>query len=454
MLAGHDRLIPLVDEGLGNSAYLFDLGDGRALAVDPSLDLRAVDAVATGRGLRVVYAAETHLHADFLSGARQLAHDHGTQILASAAGRRTFDHKALEDGDEVDLGGLRLRALATPGHTPEHLSYLLLDDGREVGVFTGGSLIVGAAARTDLISPDRTDELARAQYASLQRLATLPDVTAVWPTHGAGSFCSAPPGAARTSTIGAQKAGNPLLAAPDGDTFVRMLTDSLGSYPAYFARLGELNRHGRVVTSPPLLPPLDAAQVRRLLGDGAIVVDVRPVRDYPAGHILGSVAIPLRAQYATWLGWLIAPDVPIVIVRNHDQDPADILWPALNVGYTGIVGELAGGIAAWTADGGQTATIRVVNPGEMDTANVIDVRQTSETATGHLPGAHLVELGSLPVNVGGLPGEAVTVMCGHGERAATGASLLERAGRTQVSILAGGADDWARATGQALKTER
>jgi hydroxyacylglutathione hydrolase len=449
-----DQLIPLVDEGLGNSAYLFDLGDGQALAVDPSLDLRTVDAAAAKHGLRIAYAAETHLHADFLSGARQLARDHGTQILASAAGQRTFAHRPLNDGDEVDLGGLRLRALATPGHTPEHLSLLLLDGDRGIGVFTGGSLIVGAAARTDLISPDRTDELARAQYASLHRLATLDDATAVWPTHGAGSFCSAPPGAARTSTIGAQKTGNPLLAAPDEDTFVRMLTDSLGSYPAYFARLGELNRHGQMMTAPPLLSSLDATQVRRMLGDGAIVVDVRPVRDYGAGHIPGSIAIPLRAQYATWLGWLIPPDVPIVIVRNPGQDPADILWPALNVGYTTIAGQLAGGMAAWTAGGGQTATTPVVGAAELDPANVVDVRQASETAAGHLPGAHLIELGALIEHASGLPARAVTVMCEHGQRAATGASLLERAGHTQLSILSVGAHDWAHATGYPLETGR
>ncbi|GAA4722496.1 MBL fold metallo-hydrolase [Phytohabitans rumicis] len=447
-------LIPLVDEGLGNSAYLLDLGDGRALAVDPSLDLRATDATATKHGLRIAYAAETHLHADFLSGARQLAYDHGTQILASAAGQRTFDHLRLDDGAEVDLGGLTLRALATPGHTPEHLSFLLLDGDREIGVFTGGSLIVGAAARTDLISPDRTEELARAQYSSLRRLASLADATAVWPTHGAGSFCSAPPGAARTSTIGEQKQANPLLAAPDEDTFARMLIDSLGSYPVYFARLGELNRHGQVITTPPLLAPLDAARVRRLLGDGAIVVDVRPVRDYAAGHIPGSIAIPLRAQYATWLGWLIPPEVPIVIVRNPGQDPADIRWPALNVGYTTIVGELTGGLAAWSTAGEQVATARVVNAAEMDTANVLDVRQASETAAGHLPGADLIELGDLTGHASSVPAGAVTVMCGHGERAATGASLLERAGHTQVSILAGGAHDWATATGRTLATGR
>ena len=188
-------LVPLVDEGLGNSAYLVDLGDGRALVVDVSRDLRAVHAAAAQRGLTVAFAADTHLHADFLSGAYQFGATIGARVLASAAGHREFSHTGLHDGDEVDLGGLRLRALFTPGHTHEHLAFLLLDGDREIGVFTGGSLLVGSAARTDLVSDERTDELTRAQYASLRRLAALPGEVQVWPTHGAGSFCSAPPGA-------------------------------------------------------------------------------------------------------------------------------------------------------------------------------------------------------------------------------------------------------------------
>lgn len=181
-----DHLIPLVDEGLGNSAYLVDLSDGRALAVDASRDLRTLYTAAERRGLTVAYAADTHLHADFLSGAVQLGHEHGASILASAAGGRAFGHQGLADGDEVDLGGFTLRALATPGHTDEHLSFLLLDGRAELGVFTGGSLTVNSAARTDLLGPERTEELARAQYRSLRRLTELPDNTAVWPTHGAG----------------------------------------------------------------------------------------------------------------------------------------------------------------------------------------------------------------------------------------------------------------------------
>jgi hydroxyacylglutathione hydrolase len=446
-----DRLIPLVDEGLGNSAYLLDLDDGRALAVDPSLDLRAAGREAARRGLRIAYAAETHLHADFLSGARQLAVDHDAQVLAPAAGDRTFAHTPLGDGDDVDLGGLTLRALATPGHTPEHLSFLLLDGAGEIGVFTGGSLIVGAAARTDLVSPDRTEELARAQYRSLRRLAELPDSTAVWPTHGAGSFCSAPTGAARTSTIGAEKAGNALLAAPDETSFVAALVESLGNYPAYFARLGELNRHGPLLTAAPGLAPLDTGQVRRLLANGATVVDVRPVADYAAGHLPGSVSIPLRPAFATWLGWLLPPEVPLVIVRNPDQDPDGVLWPAVKIGYPTIVGELAGGTSAWAAGGGQLSATGLVDPAHLGAAAVVDVRQRTEQAAGHVPGADLVELGQLTEHADELPAGPVTVMCGHGERAATGASMLERAGRTDLSILVGGADDWAAATGRGLE---
>ncbi|GAA3349497.1 MBL fold metallo-hydrolase [Amorphoplanes nipponensis] len=448
MTSEDERLIPLVDEGLGNSAYLYDVGDGRALVVDPPRDLRALRTAAARRGLAVAWVADTHLHADFLSGAVQLAATDGAQILASAAGMREFDHRGLTDGDEVDLGGLTLRALATPGHTDEHLSFVLLDAAAPVGVFTGGSLIVGAAARTDLLGDDRTGELARAQYASLHRLALLPDSTAVWPTHGAGSFCSAPPGTARTSTIGAQKASNPLLAAPDADTFVTRLVASLGSYPAYFRWLAEANRRGpAVLDGAPAVPALSADEARRLLAAGAVVVDVRPVTDVATGHIPGAIAIPLRAQFATWLGWLVAPDTPVVIVRNPGQDPADVLWPALNIGFDRIAGELAGGMSAWT---GEVITTRLVRPDQVD-APVLDIRQDSEYGAGHLPGAIHLELGDLPDAAHAAPTGPAVLMCGHGERAMTAATLLERTGRRDVSVLVGGPDDWATATGHQLK---
>lgn len=440
------RVIPVVDEGLGNSSYLVDLGDGRALAVDPSRDLRGLDAAAGRHALRVVAAADTHLHADFLSGATRLAARDGASVYGSAAGGRAFPHTGVADGDELDLGGLTLRAWATPGHTGEHVAYLLLDGQRVLGAFTGGSLIVGAAARTDLVAPDQTEALARAQYASLHRLATLPDETPVYPTHGAGSFCSAPPGAERTSTIGREKQSNALLAAPDEDSFVRQLLAGLGSFPPYFLRLGELNRIGPALPDAAGLAALGPEQVDGLRQTGADVVDVRTPADYAAGHLPGSLSITLRDVFATWLGWLVPdPSTPLVVVRDVDQDPDEIVWQARKVGYDNLAGELAGGVDAWSAAGRPLARTALVDPREVDPAQVIDVRQAPEYAAGHVPAARNVELGALTAL--DLPGGLLVTMCGHGERAATGASLLERRGRTDVAMMAAGPQDWADTTG-------
>jgi hydroxyacylglutathione hydrolase len=443
----------VVDEGLGNSAYLVDLGDGRALAVDVSRDLRAVRSAARRSGLSVAFAADTHLHADFLSGARQLAAEDGAQILASAAGLREFPHRGLADGDEIYLGGLKLRAWATPGHTFEHISYLLTDGSRVIAVFTGGSLLVGSAARTDLAGLEQAEPLARAQYASLLRLLSLPDDTPVYPTHGAGSFCSAPPGAARTTTIGLERAANPLLAVASEDAFVTMLIDSLGSFPPYFLRLAEQNRRGpAVLASRPALPLLSPAEFLRMISDGAQVIDVRTVQSYAAGHIRGSLAIPLRPAFASWLGWLVTdPRTALVIVAEPDRDLTDLAWQAAKIGYENLAGVLAGGIPAWLAAGEPVASVPLTTAAHVEPTSVVDVRQAAEYAGGHLPSARGVELGDLADVAADLADGPVVTMCGHGERAATAASVLERAGIADVAILPGGPDDWARATGRALQ---
>lgn len=444
-------MISLVDEGLGNSAYLLDLGDGRALAVDASLDLRTLRAAAARRGLHVAYAADTHLHADFLSGAVRLAAEDGARVLASRAGNREFPHRAMGDGDEADLGGLTLRALSTPGHTHEHVAFQIVDGSRVLGVFTGGSLLVGSAARTDLVAPERTEELARAQYRSLQRLAQLDDEVAVWPTHGAGSFCSAPPGAERTSTIGAERATNALLRAETEDAFVTQLLESLGSFPPYFLRLGEINRRGPAPVSGDTLGSLSAGDVARLATEGAQLVDVRPVPAFAKAHVPGSVSIPLRPVFATWLGWLVEADRPIIIVRNTDQDSAEILWQARKVGYDQILGELDGGLASWTEAAMPTGSIPLVSAEGLEDAAVLDIRQDSEFAAGHIPGAAHVELGDLATGTAAVPSRPTVVMCGHGERAMGAASLLARAGHREVAVLDGGPTDWAKTTGQTLE---
>jgi hydroxyacylglutathione hydrolase len=448
---------PVVDEGLGNSAYVVELGDARALVIDPARDPTPYLELARWRRLQVAYAAETHLHADILTGSRELVAADGAQVLAPRASRLGFAHRGLEDGEEVDLGGLVLRVLATPGHAPEHVSYLLLDSGRPLAVFSGGALLVGTVARTDLAGSELTEPLARAAYRSLhQRLLHLPDELAVYPTHGAGSFCAAPGGGQRTTTIGAERRHNRLLAAPDEDAFVVQLLAGFGSYPPYFLRLRDRNRVGPELLGSAwrVLPLVSVDQVRTHLADGAVLVDARPVAAFAAGHIPEALSIALRPAFASWLGWLVDDTKPLVFVLDEDQDRGELARQCRTIGYDHLMGELAGGMAAWRAAGLPQAQLPLVEAEQLgdQPALVLDVRQASEVADGHLPGAVTVELGALAGDLlsAQLPEGPVTVMCSHGERAMTAASLLERAGRQDLRVTLGGPKEWQRATGQAL----
>jgi glyoxylase-like metal-dependent hydrolase (beta-lactamase superfamily II)/rhodanese-related sulfurtransferase len=448
---------PVVDEGLGNSAHMVELGDGRALVIDPARDPTPYLELARARRLQIAYAAETHLHADFLTGSRELAAAYGAQILAPRASRLGFAHRGLEDGQEVDLGGLTLRVLATPGHAPEHASYLLLDGARPVAVFSGGALLVGSVARTDLAGRELTEPLARAAYRSLHgRLLGLPDELAVYPTHGAGSFCATPAGNGRTTTIGVERRHNRLLAAPDEDAFVAELLASFGSYPPYFLRLRERNRVGPELLGRDwkVLPLLSTDQVQQHLAGGGLVVDARPITAFAAGHIPGALSIALRPAFASWLGWLLDDTRPLVFMLDGDQDREELARQCRTIGYDHLSGELAGGMAAWRAANLPQAQLPVVEAEQLDgqPGVVLDVRQVSEITDGHLPGAVAVELGALAGDrlPAQLPEGPVTVMCAHGERAMTAASLLARAGHKDLRVAHGGPQDWQRATGQAL----
>ena len=391
-------VIPLVDEGLGNSAYVVDLGDGGALVIDPERDPRPYLGELDRRGLVPRFVVETHLHADFVSGGRELVRT-GAQLLAPAGSELTYAHRPLRDGDELDVGGLTLEVVATPGHTPEHLAYLLRDGARPVALFSGGTLMAGGVARPDLLSADQTEPLARAAYRSIhQRLLTLPDDLAVYPTHGGGSFCSVAGGGERTTTIGRERASNPLLAGdPDEDTFVARLLGGLGTYPPYFLELREVNRAGPDVhgPTPPPLAQLDLAAFDAAVADGAEVVDVRQIGPFAAGHVPGALSNPWRAQFATWLGWLVDRTRPVVFIADETIDRHDLVWAALTVGCDQLVGELARGVDAWRDAGRPLATIPLVDAADADGREVLDIRQTSEFAGGHVPGAHHVELGEL-----------------------------------------------------------
>jgi hydroxyacylglutathione hydrolase len=442
---------PVVDEGLGNSSYVVDVGSGEALVVDPARDPRPYLDLAAEHGLRVAWTLETHLHADFVSGSKELA-ALGATVLAPGAARLGFPSRGLAGGDEAGVGRLALRALATPGHAPEHLSYLLLDAGAPVALFSGGALLPGAVARPDLVAPDATEPLARAAWRSLgERLLPLPDELVVYPTHGAGSFCAANASEGRITTIGAEREGNPLLHAAGEDEFVAALLGGLGTYPPYFLRLRAVNQRGpRVVgTDPVTLARLEADAVELGVAAGALLVDARPIGSYAGGHPAGALSIALRSVFSTWLGWLARDDVPLVFLLEDGQDRDELVWACLNIGYERLAGELDGGMAAWRAAGLAERGLELIDPDELGDEPVLDVRQDSEYEAGSIPGALHIELGALRPDTD-LPDGPLTIVCGYGPRAVTAASLLERGGRSGMRVLLGGADGWSRETGRPL----
>ena len=445
------EIVSVVDEGLGHSGHLVAV-DGRVLVIDPLRVVEPYLAVIEQHGWRLTWTADTHTHADYVSGSPELAR-RGATFFASRAAHLEVSHQPLDPGDEVDLGGLTLRALPTPGHTPDHLAYLLLDGDRPVAVFTGGSLMVGTVGRPDLLGPEHARELARAMWQSLQgEVLVLPDTLPVYPTHGAGSFCSTPGTNERTTTIGREKATNALLQLPDEDTFVRQLVGGLGSLPTYFSWLPERNRQG--LGPPPSTPlrGLSVEEAQRLIGMGAEVIDVRPVPAFAAHHIPGSLSNALRPVFASWLGWLVTPDRQIIFVADDTTDRDELVRQCANIGYDNIAGELTGGIDAWIEAGLPTESLELVAVEQL-TESVLDVRLASEYHRGHVPGARNIELGSLAEVADEISGP-ITVMCGHGERAATAASILARRGHPDVCIVTGGPDDWARVTGRSLQIER
>lgn len=441
------RVRTIVDEALGNTSYLVTVGEGLAVSVDPRRDVDEHLARAREDGVRIVAVFETHLHADFISGAREIARATGADVYAAAAAGLATPHRGVADGDVVRVGDATIEVIATPGHTPEHVAYLFRDD-EGAAVFSGGALIVGGAARTDLAGADRTEALTRAQYDSVRRLATLPAETALHPTHGGGSFCSTGPARTEASTIGVERATNPLLAAPDPDAFADTLRAGLGSYPRYFDHLADVNRAGAPLleTFPPL-QELAAAEALARARDDAWLVDARPAAEWARAHPDGSISIALRSSFASWLGWVVPFGEPVVLVLEPDGvGEAERL--ARRIGYDALEGWLTFG--SWRDAGLPVASVPEVEPraAAEGSATLLDVRQRHEYASRHLPGSVHIELGDIIAGASPPPGEVITY-CRSGERSATAASILARRG-VPVANLRGGADAW-RAAGLTLE---
>lgn len=444
------RVAAVPDVALGNTSYLVDLGAGLAAVVDPRRDVDVYLALGDELGLRIVASLETHLHADFVSGSRELAEATGAEIVGSVEADLAFGHRAVGEADELRWRDATVRPLPTPGHTPEHLAYVLLHGDEPVGVFSGGSLIVGGAARTDLVSEDVTEELARAQFRSLRRLARLPDAAELWPTHGGGSFCSTATAVSGVTTVGEQRRVNPLLQIDDEGAFVKRLRAGFGSFPPYFLRLRDVNRAG-----PPLLADLDEPgaldplEVHRLVEEGAWLLDARDIHEWAQAHPRSAVSIALRPAFASWVGWVVPFGSPVVLlVDEHRLDEA--LRLARRIGYDRVVGWLEGGVDAWRRAGLPIDSVEEVDAPEAarraergDT--LLDVRQAAELARLRVQGARHLELGAVIAGAApGADGGGVIAFCGHGERSATAASLLERRG-LRVANLVGGTEAWEEA---------
>jgi len=441
---------------LGNTAYLVGSREsGTAVVIDPLRDIDLYLASAEALGLRVTSALETHIHNDFVSGARELVQAAGATLGASADAALEYPHHPLHDGETLALGSWTLRVLATPGHTPEHISYLLgKPRATPEALFSGGSLMVGTIARPDLLGPDQTPVLARAAYQTLhERLLVLSDEVAVYPTHGGGSFCAVGAGDQRSTSIGQERQQNPLIQATTYRQFLARYLQQ-GPYPAYYQRMRALNRHGFPLLgrSLPALRPLAVAEVVTALDQGAVLIDSRPFTAYDAGHIPNSMQAGLDGPFSAWIGWVLEPETPLILLGASREDEREAQRQLLRIGYDRILGTLEGGIAAWQ-DAGHP--IRATHPATVAALaealeqgkplTILDSRDMQEWAEGHIPGAVLMPVAQIPQGAAGLPRQApLAVHCAHGYRSAIAASLLERAGVPDIWHVTDGYAEWAK----------
>lgn len=438
---------------LGDNTYLLTVGQDAAL-VDPQRDAWRFLTAAKSRRLIVRYVLETHVHNDYVSGALEVRAATGAQVVAPAKGAYQFPHLAMTEGDELKLGGVVVRAMETPGHTPEHLAYIVSESDRPVAVFTGGSLLFGSAGRTDLSGGHSTEELTRAQFHSLRRLADLPDQTRVLPTHGAGSFCaSTAPPQDSVSTIDRQRQDNPAMLVPDEDSFVRQQLRGLLRYPSYFRHMAPANRAGPgVLGGLPDLRTRSAADVDHLAQSGGWIVDTRDRWSFASAHVPGSINVELDDTFASYVGWVVPFTAPIVLVLSGEDggQGQEALTQLLRIGYDQVDGYLDGGVRAWRSTGRTVRSYPVADVDELRRADatnapplVLDVRQPEEWAHGVIPASLRLFVGDLPGRVDDLPRDReVWTICRSGHRAAIAASLLDRAGRQVRLVARGGVEQW------------
>ncbi|GAA0239432.1 MBL fold metallo-hydrolase [Actinomadura nitritigenes] len=423
---------------LGDRAYL--VTDGRvAFVVDPQRDIDRVLDLAGERGVTVTDVFETHVHNDYVTGGLALARATGAAYHVNAADPVAFDRHPVGDGDVVEIGEeMRVRAIATPGHTFTHLSYVLEAPGRAPAVFTGGSLLYGSTGRPDLLGPEHTGALVRAQYGSAHRLANeLPEDAEVFPTHGFGSFCSSTQSQAAASTIGREKGANPALTLEERE-YVETLLAGLDAYPAYYAHMGPANTAGP--DAPDLSEPhrADAAEIRDRIDAGEWVVDLRSRTAFAAGHAAGALNFGLDGAFATYLGWLIPWGTPVTLLGETAEDVATAQRELVRIGIDRPAAAATGGPEDWSS--GDPRTLPTATFADLASVRhhrpvvVLDVRRDQEWSGSRIDGAVHVPLHDLLRRLDDVPAGEVWVHCQSGYRASIAASILAAAGRRVVAI--------------------
>ncbi|QMV17852.1 MBL fold metallo-hydrolase [Granulicella sp. 5B5] len=441
--------------GLAQYAYMVSDG-GEAVVVDPMRDVERYVKYAQSEGVRIKAIVETHIHADFAAGSCELAAITGAELALSAYDEGehfvyAMPHRKLRDGDSVRVGNAELKALHTPGHTPEHLSYLLYEEGSEtpVAMFSGDFLFVGSLGRPDLLGEDAKVELAHSLYRSVQQMRALPDALKAYPGHGAGSLCGAGMRDATETALGAERAMNPFFHLGE-EAFVAEILATVPELPAYYPRMKALNAKGAValelVRGAKALP---VERVAELVRAGSVtLLDVRSVEAFSVAHVPGALHIAAGPSFSMWAGWLVDVEKPIVLVTDGGDDAA-IRVVLARVGLDEVMGHLDGGVAGWAASGMPVAVTPRRSAEDVERSAemlVLDVRNDQERGHGSIPGSVHVILGDLPGALASLPRDReVVTVCESGLRASIAASLLERAGIDRVSTLAGGMAAWERA---------
>jgi glyoxylase-like metal-dependent hydrolase (beta-lactamase superfamily II)/rhodanese-related sulfurtransferase len=433
-------VLSLDTPGLGDRTYLAHDGEV-ALVVDPQRDVDRVLGLAEEAGVRITHVLESHIHNDYVTGGFELARTVGAQYLLNADDRVSFDRVGVRDGDVIPVGDrMRVRALLTPGHTHTHLSFALSDGDDPVAVFTGGSLLYGSTGRPDLLGPEHTDTLAHAQWHSARRLAAeLPEHTAVYPTHGFGSFCSAGQSGGTASTIGQETGSNPALTS-DEERYVADLLAGLDAFPAYYAHMAPANAAGPGGIDLSLPTEADPAELRRRIDAGEWVVDLRNRTAFAAGHVAGTLNFGLDGQFVTYLGWLMPWGSPVTLLGETAEDVAEAQRELVRIGIDRPAAMASGKPDNWSG-GAPLRSFRTATFADLAaelTAGrrpvVIDVRRDQERAEQHIAGSLHIPIHEVLHRIDEVPAGPVWVHCAGGYRAGIVAALLDAHGIEVVSV--------------------